>query len=90
MHANMYTRERKYIGSIWSGVTCLALLLATAQSFGSRVLEDSQNRRRLTIATENKQCKQINKQYTKQYLMTKQIVLKDSTHRYECVSTRII
>jgi hypothetical protein len=37
----------------------------------------------------NKQHKQINKQYTKQYLMTKQTVPKDSTRHYERVSVRI-
>jgi hypothetical protein len=35
--------------------TCLALPLAAAQSLGTRALEDSQSRQRLTIATENKQ-----------------------------------
>jgi hypothetical protein len=35
--------------------TCLALLLAVAQSLGSQVLEDSQSRWRLTIAIGNKQ-----------------------------------
>jgi hypothetical protein len=60
MHANVYTRERKHIETKWSTVTCLALLLAAAQSLGSQVLEDSQSRWRLTIAIENKQL-QINK-----------------------------
>jgi hypothetical protein len=56
----VYTRERKHIGIRWSRDTCLALLLAAAQSLHSHVLEDSQSRWRLTIATENKQL-QINK-----------------------------
>jgi hypothetical protein len=56
----VYTRQRKHIGTKWSGVTCLALLLATAQSLGSQVLEDSQSRWRLTIAIGNKEL-QINK-----------------------------
>jgi hypothetical protein len=60
----VYTRERKHIGTKWSRVTCLALLLAAAQSLGSQVLEDSQSRWHPTIATEKKQLK-INKQYTK-------------------------
>jgi hypothetical protein len=51
----VYTRERKHIGTKWSSVTCLALLLAAAQSLESQVLEDSQSLWRLTIATENKQ-----------------------------------
>jgi hypothetical protein len=51
----VYTRERKHIGTKWSRVTCIALPLATAQSLGGQVREDSQSRRRLTIATENKQ-----------------------------------
>jgi hypothetical protein len=51
----VYTRERKYIGTKWSRVTCLTLQLAAAQSLGSQVLEDSQSRWRLTIATENMQ-----------------------------------
>jgi hypothetical protein len=57
MHASVYTRERKHIGSIWSTVTCLALPLAAAQSLERRALEDSQSLRRLTIAIGNKQCK---------------------------------
>jgi hypothetical protein len=40
-------------------------------------------------ATENEQYKKINKQYTKQYLMSKQIVHKYATHLYERVSARI-
>jgi hypothetical protein len=36
-----------------------------------------------------KRNKQINKQYTKQCLITKQTVPKDATHRYECVRIRI-
>jgi hypothetical protein len=51
----MNTRERKHMGIKWSRVTCLALLLAAAQSPGSQVLEDSQSRWHLTIATRNKQ-----------------------------------
>jgi hypothetical protein len=89
MHANVYTRERKHIGTKWSRVTCLALPLAAAQSLGSQAPEDSQSRWRLTVAIGNKQLKQINKQYTKQYLNYNQIVPKDSTHCYECVSVRI-
>jgi hypothetical protein len=37
----------------------------------------------------NKQYKKINKQYTKQYLMTNQTVPKDATHCYKRVSARI-
>jgi hypothetical protein len=89
MQANVYTRERKHIGTKWSRVNCLALPLAVAQSLGSQVLEDSQRRWRLTIAIGNKQLQQINKQYTKQYLNSNQTVPKDSTHCYEHVSARI-
>jgi hypothetical protein len=56
----VYTRERTHIGTKWSRVTCLALLLVAAQSLGSQVLEDSQSCWRLTIVTGNKQL-QINK-----------------------------
>jgi hypothetical protein len=66
MHANVYTRERKHIGTKWSRVICQALPLAAAQSLGSQVLEDFQSRWRLTVVIENKQLQQINKQYTKQ------------------------
>jgi hypothetical protein len=90
MQANVYTRERKHIGSIWSRVACLALRLAATQSLERRALEDSQSLQRLMIVVKNKQCKQINKQYTKQYLLSKQTVPKDTTHFYKCVSTRII
>jgi hypothetical protein len=55
MKANVYTGERKHIGTKWSRVTCVALPLAAAQSLGSQVLEDSQSRWHLTIAIENKQ-----------------------------------
>jgi hypothetical protein len=82
-------REREYTGSIWSRVTCLALLLATSQSLARRAPGDSQSLRRITVAIENKQHKKINKQYTKQRLITKQTVPKDATCRYEHVSVRI-
>jgi hypothetical protein len=65
MQANVYTRERKHIGTKWTSVTCLALPLAAAQSLESQVLEDSQSHWHLTVAIENKQLEQINKQYTK-------------------------
>jgi hypothetical protein len=90
MQANVYTRERKHIGTKWLRVTCLALLLAAAQSLGSQVLEDYQSRWRLTIAIQNKQLQQINKHYTKQYLNSNQTASKDFTHCYERVSARII
>jgi hypothetical protein len=83
------TRERKHVATKWSRVTCLALLLAATQSLGCGALKDSQSRRRLTIAIRNKKYKKINKQYTKQCLMTKTTVPKDGTHRYERVITRI-
>jgi hypothetical protein len=51
----VYTRERKHIGTKWSRITYLALLLAAAQSLGSQVLEDSQSHWRLTIAIGNRQ-----------------------------------
>jgi hypothetical protein len=41
-------------GGTCHGVTCLALLLAAAQSLECRALEDSQSRWRLTIAIGNK------------------------------------
>jgi hypothetical protein len=90
MQANVYTRERKHIASIRSSVSCLALPLAASQSLEHRALEDSQSPRCLTIATGNKQCKQINKQYIKQYLVTKKIVPTDATHHYEHMGVRII
>jgi hypothetical protein len=81
-------REREHIGSIWSRITCLDSPLA-AQSLAHRVLGDSQSLRLLTIVIRNKQHKKINKQYIKQYLITKQTVPKDATHCYERVSARI-
>jgi hypothetical protein len=82
-------KEREHIGSIWSRVTCLALPLAAAQSLECRAPRDSRSLRRLTVSIENKQHKQINKQYSKQFLITKQMVPKDVTRRYERVSVRI-
>jgi hypothetical protein len=67
----VYTRERKHSGVKWSRVTCLALSLAAAQCLEGQAFGDSQSRQSLTIVIGNKQCKQINKQYTKQYLLTK-------------------
>jgi hypothetical protein len=90
MQTSVYARERKHIGSTWSRITCLALPLATAQSLERQALKDSQSLRHLTIAIKNKQYKQINKQYTKQYLLTKQTVPTDATHRYEHVGVKII
>jgi hypothetical protein len=48
MQANVYTRERKHIGSIWLMVTCLALQLPATQSIERQALEDSQSLQRLT------------------------------------------
>jgi hypothetical protein len=89
MQANVYARDRKHIGTKWSRVTCLALPLVAAQSLGSHVLEDSQSRWCLTIAIENKQLQQMNKQHNQQYLNSNQAGPKDSTRCYERVSVRI-
>jgi hypothetical protein len=62
------------------------LMLAAAQSLVRRALEDSRSHQHLTKATENKHCKQINKQYTKQYLMTKKMVPTDATRHYKHMS----
>jgi hypothetical protein len=83
-------KERERIGSIWSRVTCLALPLVVAQSPTCRAPGDSWSLQRLTLANENKQHKQINKQYTKQCLITKQTVPKDATCCYEHLRARII
>jgi hypothetical protein len=82
-------KEREHVGSIWSRVTCLALPLAATQSLERRAPGDSRNLQCLTVSIGNKQHKQMNKQYTKQCLITKQTVPKDGTHHYECVSARI-
>jgi hypothetical protein len=82
-------KEREHIESIWSRVTCLALMPAAAQGLARRAPGDSRSLRRLTVAIGNKQHKQINKQYMKQFLITKQTVRKDATHHYERVSIRI-
>jgi hypothetical protein len=84
----MWSRERKLIGSIWLRVICLPVPFA-AQSPAHRTLGGSRSRQRLTTVIGNKQCKQPNKQYMKQHLMSKQTVPNDATHRYERVSTRI-
>jgi hypothetical protein len=89
MQASVYTRERKHIGSIWTRVTCLSLPLATAQSLEHRAPEDSRSLQCLTVVIRNKHCKQINKQHTQQYIITKQTVPTDATHRYEHVSLGI-
>jgi hypothetical protein len=81
-------RERAHMGSIWSRVTCLDSPLA-AQSLARQALGDSRSLRLLTVVIGNKQHKQINKQYIKQYLMTNQMVPKGATHCYEHVSERI-
>jgi hypothetical protein len=72
----MLEEEREHIGSIWSRVTYLALLLAAAQSLERRAPGNSQSLRYLTVVIRNKQHKQINKQYTKQCLITKETVQK--------------
>jgi hypothetical protein len=51
----VYTRERNHIGTKWSRVTCLARLLAAAQSLERQAPGDSQSRRCQMIATRNKQ-----------------------------------
>jgi hypothetical protein len=82
-------REKWHMGSIWSMVTCLALPLAAAQDLERRAPGDSRSLRLLKVAIGNKQHEQINNQYTKQCLITKQIVPKDATHCYERMSVRI-
>jgi hypothetical protein len=79
-------KEIEHIGSIWSRVTCFDLPLAAAQSLERRAPRDSQSLRRLTVSIENKQHKQINKQYIKKCLITKK---KDAIRRYERVDARI-
>jgi hypothetical protein len=64
-------------------------MLAAIQSLERRAPGDSRSLRRLTVAIGNKQHKQINKQNTKQCLITKQTVPKHATHHYERVSARI-
>jgi hypothetical protein len=49
----------------------------------------SRTLRWLTVAIRNKQQKQINKQYTKQCLMSKKIVPKDATRHYERMSATV-
>jgi hypothetical protein len=70
-------------------ITCLALPLSTAQSLARRAPGDSRSLQLLTVVIGNKQHQQINKQYIKQCLITKQIVPKDATHCYEHVDARI-
>jgi hypothetical protein len=84
----MLEREIEHIGSIWSRVTYLDSPLA-AQSLALQALGDSRSLRLLTVVIGNKQYKKINKQYTKQHLMTTQTVPKDVTRCYEHVSERI-
>jgi hypothetical protein len=81
-------REREHLGSIWSRVTFHDFPLA-GQSLAHQALGDSRSLRLLTVVIRNKQYKKINKQYTKQHLMTNQSVPKDATHFYERVSARI-
>jgi hypothetical protein len=81
--------EKEHIGSIWLKVTCHALPLVAAQSLASRAPGDSRCLWRQTVAIGNKQLRQIIKQYTKQYLISKQTAPKDATHPYKCVSVRI-
>jgi hypothetical protein len=47
MHATIYSRERKNIGSTWSRNTCLDSLLAATQSLLLEGLEDYQSSQRL-------------------------------------------
>jgi hypothetical protein len=82
-------KEGEHIGSIWSRATCLAIPLVAAQSLERRAPGDSRSLRCLTVAIGNKQCRQIKKQCTKQFLITKQTVPKDTTCHYERVSIRI-
>jgi hypothetical protein len=75
-------REKEHIGSTWSRLTCLALPLVAAQSLERWAPRDSRSLWLLTAVIRNKQNKQINKQYTKQCLMTKQTVQKDATNAW--------
>jgi hypothetical protein len=85
----MWTRERKHIGSIWSRalalLSCLLLKVLEVKFFKILKVIGAYWRQ-----SETSKYKQINKQYTKHHLLTKQIVSTDATHRYEHVGTRII
>jgi hypothetical protein len=61
MQANVYTRERKHIGTKWSRVTCLVSLLAAAQSLLLEALEDFQGSQHLNNNDQKQAIKRINK-----------------------------
>jgi hypothetical protein len=82
-------REREHIGSIWSRVTCLDSLLTAAQNLLLEGLDDFRSSQRLNNNDRKQAIQRIIKTVHKQYLNTKQTVLKYSTHRYELVSARI-
>jgi hypothetical protein len=58
MQANVYTRERKHIGSIWSRNTCLDSPLAAAHSLLFEGLEDYQILQRLNNSNKKEQYKE--------------------------------
>jgi hypothetical protein len=57
----VYTRETKHIGTKWSKVTCLALLLVAAQSLLFECLEDYQSSQRLNNNDRKQAIQRINK-----------------------------
>jgi hypothetical protein len=61
MQANVYTRERKHIGTKWSRVTCLVSLLAAAQSLLLEALEDFRGSQHLNNNDRKQAIKRINK-----------------------------
>jgi recombinational DNA repair protein (RecF pathway) len=82
-------REREHIGSICSRNTCLDSPLTAAQNLLLEGLDDLRNSQRLNNNDRKQALQRIIKTVYKQYLNTKQIVLKYSTRRYELVSERI-
>jgi hypothetical protein len=69
--------------------TCLFPQAAAAQTLGFEGPETPQAAKLLLMNVGTNKTTNKSKQYTKQWLKTKQTVLKDSTRRYECVSERI-
>jgi hypothetical protein len=57
----VYTKETKHIGTKWSKVTCLALLLVAAQSLLFECLEDYQSSQRLNNNDRKQAIQRINK-----------------------------
>jgi hypothetical protein len=89
MQANMSTREKESTYDQYGQGSLALLSRLLFEVLGVEFLKILKVVGAYRRRSETSKYKQINKKYTKQYVMTKQAGPTDATHHYECVSVRI-